>query len=549
MQVIEKLSPTGDANSQLRMALQSSYPNTEGVKEAITAGADLNDLGPLLPPPLIYCGKYVIAENMVHNMSGIEIAELLLQGGADPDHTNSVGTTLLMECAGASGGQFGPGYEALLRLLLQSGADVTPTDMRGYTALDYAVSYATSQTVNDLLKYGATISDQTIQLALCSGDSIRIRILLEKYLGAGKTPHIDATLLSAVQGDSEKVIATLQGGLSEDILNPLTNLVVSYCNVDAVKSLQMTFPTLNLNDDSYKTSAYIAGNFEVIKYFFDLGYIFNLDGLNAALYYNQPEMAQYFLQCGALDNYTPPSETNGMPWEVFDNLLYYPAQFGDIKLLDSLLARGYPTNEASMFTAINAAIAEDQLETVKYFLDKGYNPNFRYGDNGTVFDTACAKGNIEIIQYLLDQGANLDGHSEYLVSVSRNVEATRCLLEHGAQPNGNGELRESQSALVAAIRYGNYAVIQALLEYGVDINMVIGDTTYATTAIHEAARAPSTRILQCIIDQGADANVLNSRGETPLDVAINAGNKANEKILRAAGAMESPKDSTDSKER
>lgn len=545
-QVIEKFSPTDEANTLLRMALQSSYPNAEGVKEAIAAGADLNELGATLPAPLIYCGKYVLAENMVHNISGVEIAELLLQGGADPNHTNSVGTTLLMECAGASNGQFGSGYEALLHLLLDYEADVQLTDMRGYTALDYAVSYATSETVRTLLDHGATVSDQTIQLALYTEESIKIRSLLEKYLEAGGAPQINPILISAAQGDSEAVIAKLQAELPENILDPLVNLVVSYCNADAVKSLQAAYPALDLNSDSHKASAYIAGNFDAIKLFSELGYIFNLDGLKAALYYNQSEMAQYFLQCGALDGYVPPNNTDGFPWEVFDNLLQYPAKFGDIELLDSLIALGYPLNEASMFTAINAAIAGDQLETVKYFLNKGYNPNFQYDDNGTIFDTACVKGSIEIIQYLLNQGTELEGHPEYLVSASGNVDATRCLLEHGAKPNGIGKLRESESALIAAIRYGNYAVIQALLEHGADINMVIGDATYATTAIHEAARAPSTRILQCMIDQGADVNVLNSRGDTPLDVAINTGNKANEKILRATEAVESHKDSAGS---
>jgi ankyrin repeat protein len=89
-------------------------------------------------------------------------------------------------------------------------------------------------------------------------------------------------------------------------------------------------------------------------------------------------------------------------------------------------------------------------------------------------------------------------------------------------------------ALYEAAGAGDAATVVALLDSGVDINARTGNGSYA---LNNAAVENEVEVMRVLLDRGADPNVQNSQGDTPLICATKyAGGKAvTVKMLVEAG--------------
>jgi ankyrin repeat protein len=104
---------------------------------------------------------------------------------------------------------------------------------------------------------------------------------------------------------------------------------------------------------------------------------------------------------------------------------------------------------------------------------------------------AAARGDLTRVKEELRRGVNVDFHDQSgqtpLMAAARDrragVEMIRLLLEHGADPNGP-KSRENSKPLHLAVRGGNPAKVQALLEAGADVRQ---RTNGGYTALFEAA--------------------------------------------------------------
>jgi hypothetical protein len=76
----------------------------------------------------------------------------------------------------------------------------------------------------------------------------------------------------------------------------------------------------------------------------------------------------------------------------------------------------------------------------------------------------------------------------------------------------------NETFLQAAIRYNKPKVFDALVEYG--INMNNASPLDGTTALHEAVRLDSTHFINQLVNLGANVNVQDSEGFTPLNHAL-----------------------------
>ena len=109
------------------------------------------------------------------------------------------------------------------------------------------------------------------------------------------------------------------------------------------------------------------------------------------------------------------------------------------------------------------------------------------------------------------------------------ISAALCLLSvTGATSAGNVE------ELYEAAGNGDSAKVTVLLDSGVDVN---GRTDSGSFALNNAAVENEIEVMQILLDRGADPNVQNSQGDTPLICATKyAGGKAGTvQILVEAG--------------
>ena len=103
-------------------------------------------------------------------------------------------------------------------------------------------------------------------------------------------------------------------------------------------------------------------------------------------------------------------------------------------------------------------------------------------------------------------------------------EIAKTLLDAGANPN-DVTSSNNESALEWAIQAGNPLVVEILLDYGADINMV----GYVTPLI-AAARKGDEEMIQLLLQRGADASIRVS-GYSAADYAKTYGHAELSKLL------------------
>ena len=116
----------------------------------------------------------------------------------------------------------------------------------------------------------------------------------------------------------------------------------------------------------------------------------------------------------------------------------------------------------------------------------------------------------------------------------------RALLSRGVDPNclshapGHhfGGKRLMTPTCWAAYR-GNTEVLKVLLDAGADPNIADG---YGNSPLHWAAKQGLERIAQLLIKSGADVNSTDKCGQTPLYWAARVGHRDVVKVLLSAGA-------------
>ena len=286
----------------------------------------------------------------------------------------------------------------------------------------------------------------------------------------------------------------------------------------------------------------------------------DIDALRAALDVGTAIDTPHPLNSGTNTAYTPKGST----------ALILAAQAGSIRCVYLLLDRGANVNavNADTYSPLTAAIREQHLEIARLLLQRGAKVNSnvnsplvaacaslpqlvpellqRGTDMTTVGDAALAAAiqnkRPELVPLLLKHGANVRGKSgaaALSAAIQYQPELVPMFLAQGADARETGE---TYPRLIAqAARYKRKNLIVPLMRAGAKINYLTGGYTgalsmnavYARSTPLIEALAQGADMVELLLQQGADPNLPNSQGETPLIVAAQSGDMEAARLLLA----------------
>ena len=182
-------------------------------------------------------------------------------------------------------------------------------------------------------------------------------------------------------------------------------------------------------------------------------------------------------------------------------------------------------------------------ELALQLLAAGANPNARDEYGYTPLYDAVEYGGPTLVGALLEAGADPNALMEYGESAidaaaeSAEPEVIRALVAAGAAVNNRSRADGSFPLHKAVLGEGANLRVAALLAAGAnpDVQDAKGDTP-----LHLAAPGGDTAVVSLLVSAGAGVNALNGNGETPLDVARDAANPAVARRLLALGAGPGP---------
>ena len=172
----------------------------------------------------------------------------------------------------------------------------------------------------------------------------------------------------------------------------------------------------------------------------------------------------------------------------------------------------------------------DGPRIVAFLLELGMDPDARNNFGETPLATACRylmppEKASRIVQSLIEAGADVDARTNV------NAEGTG-----GATP-----------LLLATCGFGqDLGSVRLLIESGADVNARATGNIFkldkGQTAIFPSIISQNQKLLPLLIELGADVNLQDDEGLTPLDVALGRGDWVEQpwavELLRAAGAKE-----------
>ncbi|TKT78131.1 ankyrin repeat domain-containing protein [Aquamicrobium sp. LC103] len=191
--------------------------------------------------------------------------------------------------------------------------------------------------------------------------------------------------------------------------------------------------------------------------------------------------------------------------------LHKAAQSNDAALITRLLAEGakIDARDDRGATALLVATHVDAIDAARALIEAGADVNAKDSINDSPYLYAGARGHLEILKLTLAQGADLKSTNRY-----------------------------GGTALIPAAERGHVETVRTLIEAGVDVDHV---NNLAWTALLEAiilgdGGSRHQQIVDLLVKAGADVNLADGNGVTPLQHARSAGYREIEQILAAAGA-------------
>lgn len=188
------------------------------------------------------------------------------------------------------------------------------------------------------------------------------------------------------------------------------------------------------------------------------------------------------------------------------------AEAGDLAAVRRLLDAGTPVDSRDdrRRTALLAATHGNHPAVAQLLIARGADVNAQDDQRDSAFLLAGARGRLDILRLTLAAGADLTSTNRY-----------------------------GGTALIPAAHHGHVETVRALLQTAIAVDHVnrLGWTALLEAIILGDGGAAHTEIARLLLAHGAEAQLADAQGMTPLAHAEQRGQRAIAQLLRQAGAQ------------
>ena len=187
------------------------------------------------------------------------------------------------------------------------------------------------------------------------------------------------------------------------------------------------------------------------------------------------------------------------------------AEAGDVAALRRLLDAGTPVDgsDGRKRSALLAATHANRIDAARLLIERGANVNAKDDIDDSPFLYAGAEGRLEILRLALAAGADLKSTNRY-----------------------------GGTALIPAAHHGHVETVRELLKTKIDVDHVnrLGWTALLEAIILGDGGSAHAEIVRLLVARGANVNLADAQGVTPLAHARQRGHGEIGEVLRRAGA-------------
>ncbi|KAI5621382.1 ankyrin repeat domain-containing protein 50 [Silurus asotus] len=489
-----------------------------------------------------------------------EAVKVLLEAGAEVDGCDPDGRTALRAAAWG-------GHEEILSTLLAHGAKVDSMDHEGRTPLIAAAYMGHKEAVEILLDAGAEVDladgDGRSALsvaALCvpsaaggRGHGEVVSLLLERGADPehkdkdGMTP----LLLASYEGHEEVVELLLEAGADVDesagaYPSAITPLLAAASMGQAGTVNRMLFwgAAVDGIDGEGRTALCLAaakGSIEVVRALLDRGLDENhKDDLGWTPLHTAACEGHRSI-CAILTEQSSMARVGELDVEGRTPLIL-AAQEGHCSTVRLLLDRKSPIDHRGYDgnSALSAAALQGHGEVVELLLRRGADTDVRDAEGRPLLYLLILEGCLDIATLLIEKGGvpleskDAEGRTALHVAAWKgDLDGIELLLRHGADPNALD--LEGRPPLHSVAWRGHIGAGRLLLRSR-GINVDLACKKQGATALSIAAQEGHTEIVAMLLENGAEPNLVDHYGRSPVKVAGKRGNFSIVRLLENYGA-------------